>query len=525
MATTVVLAPALAGIWVSRCFLTQDGPAHLYNAEILARSLDPGSPYRDAFAVQWQPLPNWAGHVLFLGLRATLPPWAAERAALTLTLLALTVATAWLRDRVVGGRAPFTTAALAVLIGLNVTWLFGFTSFLLGAALFPTTLGVWWAGRDRLTWRRALAIAALVVVGYFCHPVSLGLTAIGLVVLALVTPGDDRRNRLTLTFLALAPLVPLGLIYRSLTTAGGGMAPEWVELSDIFSLSCWKAQFGWVDPISLSAKAYRPFGHTPSPWNGLAAPLIWLALALLCLGLATIGDGARDRLLRGWGILAAMFILGGIVSPDTLGVKHGHYLPQRIILLGLVAIVPWLRLDAPGYLGRLGRSALLVALALQTLFVWDYGRECTATTARFLEVASIVGRNQREATVLIDVRGRFRPNSLLHADCLMGVGTGNVIWGNYETNYYYFPVQLRDRESSPPAEEIEQLVRLFGPSHAAERARIWSDILGRYGPSIDVVVMYGSDPDIESLTARRYRREHLSADGKVQVWRRAKPDP
>ena len=70
---------------------------------------------------------------------------------------------------------------------------------------------------------------------------------------------------------------------------------------------------------------------------------------------------------------------------------------------------------------------------------------------------SEVGRSQRVAVVLVDVRGRFRANPLLHADCLLGVGTGNIIWGNYETNHYYFPVQLRDPGLCPPAALLEEI--------------------------------------------------------------------
>ncbi len=42
----LALLPAVLAIWVSPCFVTQDGPAHLYNAQVLRRSFDPGSPYR-----------------------------------------------------------------------------------------------------------------------------------------------------------------------------------------------------------------------------------------------------------------------------------------------------------------------------------------------------------------------------------------------------------------------------------------------------------------------------------------------
>ena len=38
-------------------------------------------------------------------------------------------------------------------------------------------------------------IAALTTLGYFCHLISLGLTAVGLVVLELATPGAKRTHR------------------------------------------------------------------------------------------------------------------------------------------------------------------------------------------------------------------------------------------------------------------------------------------------------------------------------------------
>jgi hypothetical protein len=522
LALFLALLPAIAGIWASPFFLTQDGPAHLYNAEILAHSFDPNSPFRAAYAIRWDPLPNWAGHLLFLGLDVTLPAWAAERTATTLSLVALACATAWLRARVVGCRSAVATAAFAALIGLNVTWLLGFTSFLLGAALFPLTLAVWWGGHVRLTRRRTLALAGLIVLGYFCHPIGLGLTAFGLLTLAALTPGEDRRRRLGLTLLALSPLLPLGWIYRGLTRAGGPMRPEWAQLTNPFSIEAWKEQLRWVDPISLAAKVYRPFGSDPSVWNGLAAPVVWLTLALVALTLATLRAEQRDRRLRGWAVLALALVLGGVLGPDTLGVNHGHYLPQRVFLLGLVALVPWLRLEGSGRLKRLGRAGLVLALVLQTLFVWDYGRECSRTAGRFLTVAPHVGRGQREATVLIDIRGRFRANPLLHVDCLLGVGTGNIIWANYESNYYYFPVQRRDPEHTPSALDLEALALLGGPT-ASERAAKWSDLLDRSASAIDVVVIYGNDPEIERITGRQFVLEFRSDDGVMQVWRRAKP--
>ncbi len=512
----LALLPAVLAIWASPCFVTQDGPAHLYNAHVLRRSFDPASPYGAIYTIHWQLLPNWAGHLLFLALDATLPPQAAERLAATLTLVALAAATAWLRFRVDGGRGAMASAALAALVGLNVTWLFGFTSFLLGASLFAITLGVWWIGRERMTWGRTLGLGGLVVAGYLCHPVSLGLTALGLIVLAALVPGRGWR-RIGMTLVALAPLLPLALVYKGLTREGGPMRPEWGVLKDPLSPQSWLEQFGWVDPITIAAKVYRPFGEIPWKPNGLVAPVLWLVLALAAMAAATLLN--RDRAgKRGWGVLAALLLFGSLVTPDSLGDNHGGYLPQRVALLGLVALAPWLRLDAPGPLARFGRAALVFALVVQSLFVWDYGRESTQTAGALLASSGAIGRGRREATVLIDILGRFRSNPVLHADCLLGVDTDNVIWADYETNYYYFPVQLRDPASMPRAAPLEIIARADAPGDEAKRAALWADYLDRHADPIDVVVIYGTDPAIETITARRFVHSWTAPGGRVQVW-------
>ena len=80
------LAPALAAIWAVPWFVTQDAPAHVYNAEILARSFDPTSPFGAFFAIRWQPIPNWVGHVVLAGLVRVFPAWAADRIMTSVTL-------------------------------------------------------------------------------------------------------------------------------------------------------------------------------------------------------------------------------------------------------------------------------------------------------------------------------------------------------------------------------------------------------------------------------------------------------
>ncbi len=386
LAALLAVTPALMAIVLFEGFVTQDGPAHLYNAHVLARSFDPASPFQHVFEVRWEPLPNWAGHLALMGLVSAFTPRLADRLMTATTLALFAVALGWLRGRVAGGRGAVAAGIFAGMLALNITWLFGFTSFLLGAALFPATLSVWWSGRDAgFSWRRAAALAALGVLGYFCHLVSLGLTALGLIVLEALTPGGHRRGRAKTTALGLIPLLPLAFLYLRLMKQGGGIQPQWHHLANPLSPRSWFTQLGWVDPITLARKDVIPLlDGVTSSWCGVFAPVVWLGLGLVLILLATRIE--RERL--GWWILGIVLTCVGIVAPDTLGASHGGYLPQRIVLLGLAALVPVVQA------GKLATAALSVALILQTATVFEYAQASDRTAGRLLRAAPEIGRNR-----------------------------------------------------------------------------------------------------------------------------------
>jgi len=525
-ALTLAILPALAAVWSVPWFVTQDGPAHLYNARILADALGPGesSPLGAFYRIRWEPLPNWAGHLTLLGLVKTLPPAQANRVATSATLVGLAAAVAWLRWRVRGWRGMAMAGPLAALLAMNVAWLLGFTSFLLGACLFPITLGVWWSGRGGFGPRRAAALGGLMVAGYACHPVSLGLTVVGLLVLAAATPappgGAARRWGWTLA--GLAPLGLLGLIYRGLMSrGGGGFEPTWGHLADPRSFASWVRQAGWADPVSLASKLLVPFVEGPGLAHALLAPALWLAAALATwIGAALLPGGgppgAGER--RGWWLLAALLVAGGLACPDTLGPSHGNYLPQRVVLLGLVALVPALDVDGSRRSGRIGGAALAVALAVQSAFVWEYARTADRVAGVFERAGPHVGAGRRVATLLIGVRGRFRANPLLHADNLLGVEGRNVLWSNYETRHYYFPVQFRPGLCRPDAGELEAIALMDDPRDAPRRADRWRRLVAAYADAIDVLVVWGSDPGLDAIDAGRFEAVHR--DGPLRVLRR-----
>jgi hypothetical protein len=530
LALIVALGPAVAMVWWYPGFVTQDGPAHLYNAHVLARSLDPASPFREFFAVRWEPLPNWAGHLALVGLVETLPARVADRVMTTVTLVGLAAAVVWLRSRVAA--VTPTVAVLAALLALNMAWLFGFGSFLLGACLFALTLGAWWSGRDA-GWspRRAWVLAGLSVLGYFCHLVSLGLTVVGLAVLEAATPGRPGvcAGRAATTAAGLVPLGPLGLLYLRLMRRGGAIAPQWKHLGDVLSPRSWLSQLMWADPITLARKDYLPLAGTFATWHLVLAPVLWVAAGLVLAAVAALAAGLgpfRDRERRGWWVLAAVLLVGGVAAPDTLGPSHGEYLQQRVVLLGLVALVPVLRLDGAGRFAGAATLALVVALAVQSAVVCDYGALSERTAGVLARATSLVGHDQRIATRMTGIRTPFRANPLYHADCTLGVGTGNVVWSDYETRFYYFPVQFRPGLDRPDPEQLEWIARSEAPDEAALRLALWTGMLERHHEAIDVVVGWNDDPALDAVTRRWFPA--VAARGPVRVFhksRAGKPAP
>jgi hypothetical protein len=452
-----------------------------------------------------------------------LPVRLAEKMTMSLTLASFATSIVWLRWRVVGWQGMPLAAFVATLLALNVLWLDGFTSFLLGSCLFAITLGIWWAWRDRLDFLRVATLATLVALGYLSHLVSLGLTVVGLLLLALSVGGPDWTRRLRRTSISTLSLIPLGFLYLCMARSAIPIVPGWSYLSNPFSIRSWFQQIVWADPLSLVSRAVLVTrGGSLWLWAGLAPVLVVLAV------LAT-GTFAWFRTIRGrkclapiqsderaaWLVLAAVLVIGGLLGPDVLG--NGANLSQRVVLLGLVALVPVMDFESLGRGKAVCAAALIVALALQSVVLWHYAVHCDSTVGAMMRVLPAAGEGQRVSTVLNHVRRPFRANPLIHADMMLGIGTGNIIWNNYETLFSYFPVRFKEGTDHPPVGAMDEFgLEEDDPAGQQLRRKRWDDLLRRYHTKIDEVVVWGRDPWIDAISDRWYETVFQAGEARLQ---------
>lgn len=532
----VALVPTLAAIWLVPWFVTQDGPAHVYNAHVLRELIARGeaSPYARAYEARLEPVPNWAGHLALMVLLEVLAPRDADRMMMTLTLLAPTLALVWMWAQQGPSWHTARVGLGAAVLSLNFVWLLGFYSFLLGMAMTFVTWG--WASRGyrlgRVGWSWAFLLGVLLCVNYFCHLVSLGLAVGGLAAMAVWSPRAERGERVVWTAVAFVPLVPLGLVYRAMMVRGGQVEPIWENLSDPGSLQGWTRQFLWSDPITVGVKDRVPLLGVYARGAAVFAPLVWTWAGVILAGVSGLlaaGRGGRGAVRSWvWFLLGAGLVVGGVLAPDTLGIGHGFYLTQRLVLVGLYLVLLCGGAGTcAGWSGRIGRAGffgLMVAWVVQSLVVWDYALYASERVGQFVAAGREVGQNQRIAGLLVDTRGPFRPSPLWHADTILGVGTGNVVWSNYEAAHYYFPVKIRSGVRHPPVEGFEKVSRLDHPGDATERRALWAGILGDHRDDIDALVVWGRSEELEALTLRWFEPLGGVPSGPARVWVRRRLD-
>ena len=530
----VLALPVLIVIWCLPWFVTQDGPLHLYNAHIMIELLKSHSPLQEIYAVRWDPLPYWGAHAALTALMSFLSDRAADRVMLTLTSIGFAGSMLWLRWRVAGWEGMTIAAPLAVLVSLNALWLLGLYSFLLGSCLFIITLGVWWSGRECMGAKHALIIAALLVLGYFSHLISLAVTVIALAVLALITPGPGWLRRVGWTAASLAPVLPLAIIYKRMMQDNGEVRATWGRITDFLSLQQWLDYSSGVDFLSLRAdKNNFPFVEGHSEWHGLVSPYVWGTVALAILVTVTIFARSREtgpsaKAGRVWIILPLVLIIGAYISPDSFGGQHGGILRERILLLGVATLVAGLRINTKQLSVKFAGAALMLAAVVQIGFVYEYGFSSNDIVGDFMRAKPYVGEGQRVEILRVNVESRFRANPIHNLSNMLGIGTGNVVWNNYGPSLYYFPIKFKDESTGECARslsDVSQFEYNDPDVDIEEQIEYWSLMLEENHDKIDALVVWGSAPTLDAANAQWYGPRPVFDTGQTRVFHIAPANP
>jgi hypothetical protein len=400
---------ALIPIWLYRCFPSQDGPSHLYNALLLGSR---GPVTSATFEPVLRLFPNWSAFLLLAAFGRLFTPFIAQQMVVSLCVVSIPAATLYLQKSFKTSADP--TALVGVMLAFSYLLFMGFFNFILGCALFAFTVGFAW--RRRATTPIA-ALYALLALTWVTHGLAFATTVAALVVLAAL----DRNRR------ALFALVPP---IAAVAWSAWRRDPEARGYQDL----AWHAK---------RLAALDPFAYFRAVHANLASAMSILMLIAIVVTL---------RRRRDWPPIAisAMLLVFFFIAPWSFGAggAQGTWINDRFLMLFVITLPAWLDLPRP----RVVLAILGVLAAIHLATTWQ---DIARLSAQIEPVVRCRGAIPEHTT--IDVLGTppriaTKLEPLRHVSAYLAVDR-DVAWlANYEARLDDFPNRFRAGAPQRPAQ-------------------------------------------------------------------------
>jgi hypothetical protein len=441
----------LLPIWSFKYFPSQDGPAHINNANILREYHRPDYPiFREYYVLNKNFEPNLFGHLVLAGLMSFLPMLVAEKILLSGYVILLPISIRYVL-RTIRPDAGFL-AVLAFPFVYNYTFHMGFYNFSCGLVMYFFVVGYWLKYCEGLTLRRTMVLAILALVLYSCHPLPL-VTAYVMVTLFtawlmfLDLAQQIRQRQFNFRVLCSA-------LWRRTLAPLCAFLPTFVLTATFLLQKGTASRVGRFYSIILD-RAERLY-HLNSlisydAWEGwFSTALVWLFVAvliyLLVLQVACHKRNHWDGLL----LVVAGYVVIYFIAPDSM--SQGGFITARMNLYPFLALILWFGAQSYQRLVKRGIqvAAIGIALAFLGLHMQKYA-ELNDYLTEFLSGSHLIESNTTLLPFIFSPRGRAPDGRVLslriapfaHASGYIAAQRHLVDLQNYEACTTYFPVMYR----------------------------------------------------------------------------------
>jgi hypothetical protein len=522
-----LIVVACLPIWSVTNFLGQDEPSHLHSASMMFDLLRNNASHGGFYMLRPAFIPNSLGHWVLAVLMLVFSPIVAGKLLVTFCYAGVVASIGWLRWAMRGRDGVITALLIGAVLGLNWFWLVGLYNFLIGVIVFVIVTGFLYRWDGEINWWRFVLLAVLFLAGYFSHLVSFAVTVMAAMIFVLLKPGIAKLRSLTWMTIALVPVLLLAVAYKLMSEGGGKYSLKWYVLDAPLSFSSVLLHLRTTDGFQIISRRFIPFSDSVSPLNMFASPIIWIMIVFVLLAVGThfaLYDGAN-----GWrkyfphlAAMAAVMILA-LVSPDEFGAEQGSVLRPRLLLCGLVLFVPLFSVSSRPKILKAVQIILIAVFAYQVTALWEYSLKVNRETIQFLKAANAIDATSPIASVVIlNDQPRFHSNPLMRADNLLGIGRDNVVWDNYETGYYFFPVIAADSKDRDFIREYSGS-NSFQLQYADEDfdAKFWrlESSLAANHDKIKTLVVWGQNTRIDELVNRWFETTPYFEDGNIRIYR------
>ncbi len=521
----LLIGVACSPIWAVDYFVNQDGSGHLYGSYLMLELLKGNSSVSAIFSFNSISLPNSSGHWLMVLLLNFFSAFTTTKIIVTLTFAGFVASVGWLRLKTGGRDGLKTSLLIGAAIGFNWLWFLGFYNFIIGVICFSFTIGLFYNWRENLDLKRSIMLSGLLLIVYFSHLVSFAILA-GCIFLLTISASTSRlKKNLIWIFVAFLPVLPLALIYKSLSVSGGGFSPVWRSLENPFSLMSWFSQIRTADPFIIISRKMFPFSSAKSEFLPIFTPILWIFLSFCSLTIATLFK--RDKLFRSKNGFIFIFLFLGCVfaavfAPDDFGLTNGSILRERILLCGLILFVPLFQADNSFLLKRFAQICLIFVILFQTTAVWEYSLQTNREAKEFLSARSVIAENDSIASVVLIEDGlRFHSLPMTQMTNYLGFGKNIIVWDNYEAGHYLFPIIAKNPADKQFIFDLttSNVFSINNPSEKFDEKLSKLDSVFSNNPvKIKTLIVWGTDARVEAVIFKWFEAQPFFENGHIRLF-------
>ena len=413
-----MFAISVVPIWWFPIFPSQDGPAHLYNALVLA-DYQRVPAYREFYEIRLTAAGNLLSQLLMVLLVKLFPLFIADKIIVTLCVLLLPLALRYLLQSIDPDLAPLSF--LGFVLAFSFFLHAGFWNFCLGVPLAFFTLGYFLRHRDESTFLTAAKLAGLSAVCYTAHLVAWGML---IAAVAAILAGCRNASRRPSLVLLLAASVPAIFFLRYATE--GSHAVHFTA-----------GQYREKAEAILGLRFLHGYAASDTT---LAVWLARISSILVAAGIAVGLLGSRRQFLNPFLFLAALLAVAAWLGPESFGT--GAYLRERLSLFAFIFL--FTGMGAAGcFRGMMPYLALLLSV-FAIAGMWGRRESYRQWSGILAEYAAAAPHVQPGSTVL-PLRGYEGERPLhptLHAAGVLAPRPF-IDLRNYQALSEVFPVRFR----------------------------------------------------------------------------------
>ncbi|MEK7395678.1 MAG: hypothetical protein AAB116_01965 [Candidatus Poribacteria bacterium] len=476
-------------IWKFPYFPTQDGPSHIYNAQILKDFSDSDYAFNKYYNLNLKLFPNWTCYIVMAFFQYIVSPIVSEKIFLTIYIVTMALSFLYLLKSFGHKKGIFSILGFVYIY--NFLFLMGFYNFSIALPLFLFSIGYFWKHKESIKWKNGIILALFLTATFFSHPIPYMVLVIIIFALSLVY-FKKRFKGIVFNIGCMIPSLALFahyIISSGMLTSKRSPSSYWNLprlLSDLFSIKS-LASFNLIEQTKI--------GYILAGLMGLLLIITIIRKLSIKKVNLIIKLEEKDYMFIALIITFALYVY----LPDGVD-NQGGFVTSRMNLMTSFLIIPLLSENIGRIIRKIAIALMLILVLGNFVYLYNYFDILNYELEEYNAGVGTIGNNIVMMPLIFDKGGNSQLVQIFtHAPNYYCLDNGNINLGNYEAAQHYFPINFRSEFERPTISQVH-----YAPNEID---------FAKLSSYVDCIVAFGYDKNILDKVGKHYnlvmRRDRL----------------